>query len=128
MEKHSNFTAAKRIAFQAVAASLVLLASAAAANPFDGRYHGAMNLLRGTASWCENPKDETLTVADNRLSMHYGNAPVQADIGADGNFSAATQYKRHGLVKLNGHILGDTLEATLEGNTCDYHYLLRKIP
>jgi hypothetical protein len=115
-----------------LARPLVLLPVAAAfgaAGPFDGRYVGQSSLTRGASPECGPPGNAAWTVTDGHVSHKYGVAFITTNVGPDGSFTASVKYmhgRRADFARMEGHISGGVLEATIEGYACTYHYSLKK--
>jgi hypothetical protein len=109
------------------AAGLLLVAFCAASEPasaasFDGTYGGTVTSYAARCNWRPGPSaytyDDKISVLGNKFSWNVdGGRGRSADIHPDGSFDAVVSTGRNPML-LSGKIDGDTLLATVKGNTC----------
>jgi hypothetical protein len=120
-----------------VAVSLTCLALAgtavAASTGYDGGYRGDTTLTRGGESVCGKTSYKTaVSVVNGQFSIvwdpqrHVG---INLALQPDGSFSGSQAYyvnKTAAQLRASGHIAGNVLDASVEGDYCARSYHLTK--
>lgn len=101
---------------------LSVLAGPAGAQGIDGRYSGASSIAGGTGKcWGNAPADATVsggTVTIRYTAYDGSSAPVTAQVGRDGAFSAQQTIKDGKTITYAGKVTGRSIVATWKSPEC----------
>jgi hypothetical protein len=117
----------------AVTLACLPVAVIAAITGYDGVYRGDATRTRGDDSICGNASYQaTFTVVNGQFNIMFDRARhvgVNLQVQADGSFSGSQSYQsgqQQSLLKAQGRISGNVLDAQVEGNACARTYRLTK--
>lgn len=125
---------ATRSLMVAAAMACLCIAEAAAGSPaYDGVYHGDVTRTRGDDFICGKASYQvSYTVVNGQFSIPYDlthHVGVNLEVQQDGTFSGSQQYQvgqKQSQVRASGRIVGNVMDAAVEGFACARSYHLTK--
>jgi hypothetical protein len=102
-----------------------------AENAFNGAYTGRRVLTKGETPQCVPSEDVSVTIEDNVLTFSDSalrNFSIGFDPHPDGAFGLISTAISGGAVLIQGHIVGNVLDADVTNGPCEHHWHLTKKP
>jgi hypothetical protein len=100
-----------------------------AGNTFDGTYTGKRVLTKGIDRTC--PTEDDVSVIIHGESLTFSNSKLRGFIigfepRPDGSFSEVSTGIEGTTVQIDGHIVGDVLDADVTTTACQHHWHLTR--
>ena len=105
-----------------------------AAGPFDGTYRGTQrSTLSNNSSSCSRiDRSASIVIQNSHFNRIWSPGSLSVEVAADGSCSAKTEVGKGRntgtprLLKINGQVAGNDLEADIGTDRCAAHLSLRK--
>jgi hypothetical protein len=111
-------------------ATTILVCCESSPSTFDGTYVGNIQLQPNSASNCYKAPSAQMVVVDGKLEYRYfGVVSIfKTVVRDDGSFSgSALNRVTQAIVRLNGRVSSDSIEADTESPACRNHLTLTKV-